>query len=259
MPDSQTKPDILIVDDNATNLKVVEAMVKRCGGQPTCVDSGTAAIEAVMDHDFDMVFMDIAMPGMNGHEATQAIRAMGGKYTDLPIIALTAQAMMGDEQACLDAGMNAYYAKPVKMALIQEAMDTWVKAHHQSEAGDAKLVQPSETIDANALEELELGVGRELMGELIDAYLGDAATRVENIESAMSNKDLDVLRDETHSLGSSSATYGALALFSLCREIEELIRAGDGSTALDKAKAVPALARQGFDALRVLAKQYPSD
>ena len=249
---------ILIVDDNPTNRKVVEAMVKRSGHEAQLAASGLDAIEQIMDEQFDLVFMDVAMPGMNGHDATRAIRAMGGNNSTLPIIALTAQAMPGDEQACLEAGMNAYYAKPVKLAQIQEAIDTWAGSGKPSAVQHQDGRQMIAVLDLSALDELADGVGKELMPDMIDGYMADAPKRVEAIQKALDSQHADDLQSQCHALGSASASYGLNALFKCCREVEQQLRSGDQQLAFENASASIPLAEDSFNALQQQRQRYPT-
>jgi PAS domain S-box-containing protein len=105
--------DVLLVEDNLVNQKVATAMIRKLGCTVILVPNGARALEQIALRKFDIVFMDCQMPVMDGFEATQAIRQMAGDIRDIPIIAMTAHALKGDRQHCLDVGMNDYLAKPV--------------------------------------------------------------------------------------------------------------------------------------------------
>ena len=105
--------DILLVEDNLVNQKVASAMIKKLGCAVTVAPNGERALEQIALHKFDLIFMDCQMPVMDGFEATRAIRQMAGDIRDIPIVAMTAHALKGDRQHCLEAGMNDYLAKPV--------------------------------------------------------------------------------------------------------------------------------------------------
>jgi len=117
---------ILLAEDNAVNRKLALAMLTKAGYQIDVVENGKQAVEllAAQPDRFDLVFMDIQMPEMDGLTATTRIRIMG--LTKLPIIAMTAYAMKGDRQKCLDAGMNDYIAKPIKRNQVFDVIKRWV-------------------------------------------------------------------------------------------------------------------------------------
>lgn len=120
---------ILVVDDNAVNQIVVQAMLKKDGHEVVLVSDGAQAVRAVEVGDFDLVLMDMQMPVMNGEEATRAIRRLGESVRDIPIVALTANAMNEDIRRCRDAGMNHHLAKPVDRELLRHALVVWA-GHH---------------------------------------------------------------------------------------------------------------------------------
>ena len=104
---------VLLAEDNAVNQRVALAMLKRIGYQAEAVKNGSEVLAALERGQFDLVLMDCQMPEMDGYEATRAIRSLDAPYRNIPVIALTANAMEGDRQLCLSAGMNAYISKPV--------------------------------------------------------------------------------------------------------------------------------------------------
>jgi signal transduction histidine kinase/CheY-like chemotaxis protein len=113
---------ILVAEDNDVNQILISAVLERMGHRAHLVADGQQAVDAMRDGTWDVVLMDLQMPGMDGMEATQAIRALGGPYARLPIIAMTANAFEADRQACLEAGMNDYVAKPIDMDKLAQAL-----------------------------------------------------------------------------------------------------------------------------------------
>ena len=105
--------NILLVEDNLVNQKVASAMIRKLGCAVTVAPNGERALEQIALHKFDLIFMDCQMPVMDGFEATRAIRQLAGDIRDIPIVAMTAHALKGDRQHCLEVGMNDYLAKPV--------------------------------------------------------------------------------------------------------------------------------------------------
>lgn len=122
------KAKILAVDDSPDSLNVLHLFLKRLGHETVTVDSGKAAVEACKNHDFDLVFMDVQMPEMDGLETSRAIRRLENENGSVPIVALTANAMVGDSERCFDAGMNDYLTKPINVESLKHAIEKWVRS-----------------------------------------------------------------------------------------------------------------------------------
>jgi signal transduction histidine kinase/AmiR/NasT family two-component response regulator len=130
---------VLLVEDNPVNAKLATRMLERLGCRVDVASNGREAVEMVRSMPFELVFMDCQMPEMDGFEATRTIREwerttreQGGAHTRLPVIALTANAMQGDRERCLDAGMDAYLAKPIDRAELARALAEWSAANRRS-------------------------------------------------------------------------------------------------------------------------------
>jgi CheY-like chemotaxis protein len=118
---------VLLVEDNPVNQEVAAAMLSKLGLAAVLASDGQQAVELVRDQQFDLVLMDCQMPVMDGYDATAAIRRLpGGSGASLPVIALTANAMIGDEQKCLDSGMNDFLAKPFTLQQLQARLARWL-------------------------------------------------------------------------------------------------------------------------------------
>ncbi|CAH0238831.1 Autoinducer 2 sensor kinase/phosphatase LuxQ [Pseudomonas sp. Bi70] len=126
-PSAAAVRSVLLVEDNAVNQTVIEAMLRSLGYQVELVGDGAQAVSAVRERRFAAVLMDCRLPVMDGYEATRRIRDLGAQGR-LPIIALTANALQGDREACLQAGMNDYLAKPFKRMELQDVLDRWLSA-----------------------------------------------------------------------------------------------------------------------------------
>jgi CheY-like chemotaxis protein len=125
---------VLVVEDNAANLKVAVRMVERLGYRADMAGNGLEAVKALAHLDYDAVLMDCQMPEMDGYEATRQIRRQEHRRT--PIIAMTASAMAGDRERCLAAGMDDYVSKPIKMHVVAAVLERWLgpAAEHEPEA-----------------------------------------------------------------------------------------------------------------------------
>jgi len=124
--DAKRAARILLAEDNPVNQKLAKVMLSKAGYQVTVVENGKAALKTVVEqpYNFDLVLMDVMMPEMDGLEATRSIREAG--FGEIPIIAMTAGAMEGDRDRCIEAGMNDYMSKPVKRELVYEMLEKWV-------------------------------------------------------------------------------------------------------------------------------------
>ena len=117
---------ILLAEDNPVNQRVALAMLRKIGYQAEAVQSGREVLSALAAARYDLVLMDCQMPDMDGYEATREIRKLDGPTRDIPVIALTANAMEGDRTRCLSAGMNGYIAKPVTAGAIADVLERWL-------------------------------------------------------------------------------------------------------------------------------------
>ena len=117
---------VLVAEDNEVNRRVLAGMLRRIGCQPTFAVDGKEAVQLAKQADFDLILMDCQMPEMDGYEATKAIRALGGRHASTPILALTANAMPEDREACLRAGMDEFLTKPVKLDVLRSATQRWL-------------------------------------------------------------------------------------------------------------------------------------
>jgi CheY-like chemotaxis protein len=126
MPVVSQELRILVVEDNETNLRVIDSMLGRLGYRATNVENGRAAVDLVKQQRFDIIFMDCQMPVMDGYQATAEIREAESAGEHAIIIAMTGNAMEGDRERCLMAGMDDYIPKPVRLTILAEALSKWV-------------------------------------------------------------------------------------------------------------------------------------
>ncbi len=233
---------VLLVEDNLINQQVAKAMLVKLGCQVTLASNGAEAVATVCKQAFDLVLMDCQMPVMDGYEATAAIRQLpNGQGARIPIVALTANALSGDEQKCRAAGMNDFVAKPCTMAALKAALQRWVPATAQTPSASipAERAAPRSTklavapaIDETALQALraldESG-GMNLVNSLLRLFLESAPAQLEQIESAARRGDIKTLGRIAHVLKSSCANIGARILSDQYRELEGLARTGGGA------------------------------
>jgi two-component system, sensor histidine kinase and response regulator len=124
---------VLLAEDNRVNQAVAVGMLKKLGIQAVCAVNGLEAVQAMQDGEFDLVLMDCQMPELDGFKATQRIRELNGPKSQTSIVAMTANALRGDRQRCLDAGMDDYLSKPVKMETLRQIIDKWLPNRNRSD------------------------------------------------------------------------------------------------------------------------------
>ena len=215
--------DVLLAEDNATNQKVATRMLERLGCRVDVVSDGRGAVEMLEDRSYAMVFMDIQMPEQDGYEATAEIRRReqdrGGH---IPVIALTAHAMLGDRERCLAAGMDDYLSKPVNLDSLSAMLERWAPAS-RAIRGDRQGPGPPDVALADLLpldriEEITQG-DPALEREIFESFLEEAGKGLIGLRSALDSGDFGRIAGELHGLEGLFWTIGAGALGSHCLEI----------------------------------------
>ena len=232
---------VLLVEDNPVNQEVTKAMLRKLGLPMQLAQHGAEAVDLVRSQDFDLVLMDCQMPVMDGYEATRIIRGLAhGRGARLPIIALTANAMQGDEQKCLAAGMSAFLAKPYTLAMLRAMLARWlpdapaVPALATVPAVPAGPAVPAAPDDRPAIDRAVIATLRELdefggMGlaqEIFTTFLDSAEHSLAQLEGALAAGNARALGQAAHALKSSAANVGAQALSGCYRELEACGRDG---------------------------------
>ena len=244
---------ILLVEDNPINQSVARAMLSRLGMQMSLANNGREAVEQVREAQFDLVLMDCQMPVMDGFEASAAIRELpGGRGALLPVIALTANTMPGDEQKCLDAGMDAFLAKPYTLDQLRAALARWLPDGTPEPApGPAAPVPAVPAQDARpgcaikratleALRELDPEGGKQLLAELLQSFVEIAQPGFDKVAASIAVGDGAALRHAAHALKSATANVGAESLSDCYARLERLAR----ENRLDEARELLAPTRR---------------
>ncbi len=215
---------ILLVEDNVVNQQVASTVLKKLGCSVTVAGNGKEALALMQDTSFDMVFMDCQMPVMDGYEATRAVRereaALG--LARVPIAALTANAMKGDSDKCLAAGMDDYLKKPIKPGEIEEKLLAWLpqgKIHTMPATCETPAL-PTAVLDADTLNMLRDLVGDEF-NQIIANYLVSADDLLKKMRESLLEDAFAELAQHSHALKSSSHQLGALTLKNTLSAIEK--------------------------------------
>ncbi|MGE6331679.1 ATP-binding protein [Stenotrophomonas sp. NPDC077659] len=237
---------VLLVEDNATNRMVAEQLLRVFQCQVQLADDGEQALRALRQGGIEVVLMDCQMPVLDGYAATRQWRseeATTGRAR-LPIIAMTANAMAGDRERCLQAGMDDYLSKPINRETLHALLQRWGAApaavassfldcsRYEDSRESSTLppapdtdTSPQPVLDRSVLEELQGVIGPAAL-QIVAVFLEDAPTLVQALQQAAQGNDIERLQALSHSLKSSSANVGALSLSAVARRIEHEARAG---------------------------------
>jgi signal transduction histidine kinase/CheY-like chemotaxis protein/ligand-binding sensor domain-containing protein len=265
---------VLLVEDNLVNQKLAVRLLEKQGHTVTVTENGREALAALERQDFNLVLMDVQMPEMNGFEATAEIRQREGQSRvssapksersesqskgtspdlnspGIPIIAMTAHAMKGDRERCLESGMDGYVSKPIQALELFDEIDRVIRrmpkgrltldpqrvpsgrSDNSSRSTTSPMVKSSSTVEspavidrAAALERVEGDV--ELLRELIELFLGDSAKLLSEVRESVVHGDERALERAAHKLKGPLGTLGAQATFDLAQRLEEMGRDGN--------------------------------
>ena len=232
-----TRGSILLVEDNLINQQVALGILQILGYSVSVVSNGREALDACTQGTFDLILMDCHMPEMDGFEATKAIRAreLASNYRRVPIIALTANAMAHDREECLSAGMDDHLSKPFNTQTLQAMLARWMASRESAGMQRTELVEKASDNDAGVLDRRVLDElarvttnGRpELLANVIDLYLVESPKLLLKLSQAAKAGDAPEIVRMAHSLKSSSANVGAMALSRYCEQAEKSARRAD--------------------------------
>ena len=231
-PGDQTTPNrpseirILLAEDNPINQRVALRVLEKAGHHVDLVANGDEALQALRSKHYDLVLMDCQMPLVDGYEATRAIRrAQDGQFDSrIPVIAMTANAIQGDRERCIQAGMNDYVAKPVLPEILVALVAKWAARLPLEGAGSAATNQESAGPSLFHLETLRghlLG-DDELANEVIDAFLQNAPTQMARLREAYERGDTENIRRQAHSIKGAAGTLSAFALHETAARLEAI-------------------------------------
>ncbi|MGF7207560.1 PAS domain S-box-containing protein [Skermanella aerolata] len=253
---------LLLVEDSVTNQLVAGTLLKIAGFRVEVASNGMEAIAAVKSKPFDLVLMDIAMPEMDGIAATRAIRALPAPAGRIPIIAMTANAMVGDRERFLEAGMNDYVPKPIERPYLLATIARWLPAapavvRPQGSASDqgtaAGAASPLDmALDIGVLEQLRHDLDDIVLPDLIEAFLAEARLRSRRMADAAAVGDMTVIEREAHTLKSSASTFGAARLAEAVKTLERTCRSEEPAETNLLCGEILALVEEAAGAYRAL-------
>jgi CheY-like chemotaxis protein/HPt (histidine-containing phosphotransfer) domain-containing protein len=229
---------VLLADDNLINQKVGLSVLHKLGYEPDLAENGLQVIAALDQRAYDILFLDVQMPEMDGLEAARQICARWPGSDKRPvIIAMTGNALMGDREKCLAAGMDDYISKPVRIGEVQAALERWGAVRLKAAAARAQATDDpdgDEWFDRSILAEMRTmpgADGRTMLQELIDLFLENAPQRLSEIGSSLT--DPQKLAFHSHAFKSMSLSLGIKRLVQLSQTLEEQGRAGNLNGVLD--------------------------
>jgi len=218
---------IIIAEDNLVNQKVALGQLHNLGYRAEVVSNGQDLLKALEHAEFDLVLMDCQMPEMDGFAATAEIRRREGTARHTAIIAMTANALDGDDQRCLAAGMDDYLSKPVKSDVLRLKLERWIKPGPVGD-GPSGDKEPGQSIRGSVIDQAQLAGLRaiqqpgetDFVAELIDLFLDGATSDLKALHEAQVNDDAVESHRVAHRLKGSSANMGAMGLAALCGKLE---------------------------------------
>ena len=219
--DTPGKTRILVAEDNLVNQKVAMRMLEKAGHRVDVANNGIEALAALKNASYDLVLMDMQMPEMDGYEATAEIRKMAPEYRELPVIAMTANAMKGDREKCIAAGMDDYISKPVKPKGLLEMVQRWAgkKVIRPTVGMDRYPSDPDLPVDLKRFKDFT-GGDKDFEKEIIDLFLKDTLKHIARLETAINGGNASDVEAAAHSIKGAAANMGAEKFRKLAQDLE---------------------------------------
>ncbi|MGR2741066.1 ATP-binding protein [Billgrantia sp. Q4P2] len=231
---------VLLVEDNPVNQQVAVALLERHGCKVTVADSGRRALELAGREDFDMVFMDVQMPGMDGLETTRRLRAVGGWCARVPIVAMTAGGPGAERERCLAAGMTDYLAKPLRRIELAASLRYGLAGPSKSGQRSVQVEQGvlAGVMDEHVLVELQESLGPEGLATLFTVHREQLQQHAENLQAALEQGDMVSLAEGAHRIKGESGSLGGRRLAEIAQRLERFARAGNRDEAAIELKVL---------------------
>jgi CheY-like chemotaxis protein len=250
---------VLLVEDNAVNQQVALRMLGTLGYRADVAMNGVEALEALRRRPYDVVLMDVEMPEMDGLEAARRIHREWPGDERPRIVAMTANAMQGDREICLAAGMDDYVSKPIHADELADALSRCTPRPVGAPEAPPPASPPADedgVLDPEALEQLCARAGdRAFVVELVDTFVRDAPRLLETLRGALADAEAQRLRRAAHTLKSNGRLFGAARLAALCQELEAMARAGSLAGAVELVARIDAEYARVADALQAAGRE----
>ena len=220
-PDATFEARILLVEDNATNQLVAKSILAKLGCRVDVAADGCEGVESAFRFPYDLIFMDCQMPHKDGYEATKEIRRAFSS-TELPILAMTANAMKGDRERCLDAGMNDYIPKPITKERLQAMLSKWLQKTETGSSVEEDVISWTKLTHIMDHDE-------DLIQDVVEAWFTQSPDQIVALGEAVKSKDAESINSLAHSMKGSAATIAAAAVAEAALQLETAGREGDMS------------------------------
>ena len=256
VPSPSRRLRVLLAEDNVVNQRVAGLLLERLGYRYDVVGNGQEALEALHDRPYDVVLMDMQMPVMDGLEATRRLRAELPSQRQPRVVAMTANVLAEDREACLNAGMDDYLAKPVRREELAAALGRVAAQEVEPEPEPAPVAEDV-AVDPSVLGSLTARLGERaaaVLDKLIDTWESETARRLDEVDAAMEDGDAAGVGRAVHAMKGGSASMGAVRLAAVCASVEGPIKAGETVDLVDARKRIRVAveeAREGLGQLRV--------
>lgn len=240
---------VLLVEDNTINQRLTLRLLEKLECRADLANNGREGLEMLARQHYDLVFMDCLMPELDGYQATRQLRASDTAFARVPVIAMTARAMRGDREKCIEAGMDDYVAKPIKADDLARMLERWAGRRRMAGPGSPSPAgaEPSMSLDQEAINQLKAyDPSGSLVAELCRLFLRDTPRRLEEIAAAVEAGNPAGTGFAAHALKSSCGILGARRLGNLAKELE---RQGNQGVLEAGRQQVVALTRE-FEELR---------
>ena len=263
---------ILLAEDNVTNQQVATGILKKLGLRVDVVANGLEAIKALETLSYDIVLMDIQMPEMDGLEATSEIRNASSNVLNhaVPIIAMTAHALQGDREMCMNAGMDDYISKPVTPKVLVKVIERWImRAEDKSkdlieekdDLVENRCAAPIEdqsysalVFDRNSFAERMMN-DDEMVREIVDIFLDDIPQQIEKLKDSLDTGDASTAERLAHRIKGAAANVSAESLREIALNMENAGKEGDLKT---MSQSIPELEKQFNQVKEAMEKEYSS-
>ena len=240
------KVKILVVEDNLTNQRVAGALLEKAGFRYAIVDSGFEALRRLEHERFDLVLMDCQMPGLDGYETTALIRSrdVAVLQHDIPIVAMTANALEGDRDKCLEAGMNDYLSKPIEVTRLVLMLEKWLSLKNSGEY----FKKPALQVEESSLQVAEIPVfdevdyvrrnlgDRELAQDVMNMFVSSTPGYLSDLQKQLDTRNAVGVRMQAHTVKGACATIGAELMRMTAQRVEQLSKAGELAAAEEVAE-----------------------
>jgi CheY-like chemotaxis protein/HPt (histidine-containing phosphotransfer) domain-containing protein len=220
--------NVLVAEDNEANRLVASIMLGKLECNAHIVVNGQEAVEALAERDFDVIFMDCHMPVLDGFEATRMIRRTEAGRKRRVIIAMTANALQGEKERCIESGMDDFLSKPVMLDELAAKLRAWVKKENmpseENPEPEIEEPEPEQHLDRSRLKYLQDLSSRQdstLFEKLIRSFLDDAPARILTMKNALASNDARTLFTAAHSLKGISGNIGAMCLMAISQSLQE--------------------------------------